>query len=304
MPDPLASFRQLSTTPAEAVRWACILEATAPKPGNVFPGRSFVDLTHSNFVAAAEITARCFGQKSERISNRMLAAVDQVQSHLGTNVNLGIILLLGPMVAADERASVTALKQGAGNPTSSFENLQAWIPGIEAVLEGLNDDDGELIFMAIQRATAGGMGTTQQLDVGQTHTSVDILQAMELAKTRDRIGLQYSDGYRDLICHITPVLLRAIQSTGDVLSGICHAHVHLLKEAPDTLIARKNGIEVASNVQQRASVVDPFDPESMESFDQYLRANGHQLNPGTTADLLAASLYLILRTITPETHHE
>jgi len=304
MPDPLLPFRRLSTTAPEAVRWACVLEATAPKPGNVFPGRSFVDLSHADFIAAAEIASRCFGQPNQRISQRMLSTVDQVQSHLGTNVNLGIILLLGPIIAADEHANAMQGNQTIDTNGSSIKDLNAWMPEVSSVLENLSDEDGRLIFLAIQRASPGGMGTTTHWDVGQAHTHIDILQAMDSVRDRDRIALQYSDRFVDLISHITPILQRALESTGDVLAGISHAHVHLLAEAPDTLIERKNGKEVAATVQERARSVDPHDASSMESFDRYLRSNGHQLNPGTTADLLAASLYLLLRTNTQESHHE
>ena len=37
------------------------------------------------------------------------------------------------------------------------------------------------------------------------------------------------------------------------------------------------------------------DPESVADFDRLLRSNGNRLNPGTTADLIAASLFVLLR---------
>ena len=36
-----------------AAQLACILEASAPKPGNVSPGRPFEDLRYEDFVASA-----------------------------------------------------------------------------------------------------------------------------------------------------------------------------------------------------------------------------------------------------------
>ncbi len=41
MADTLGRLRELSGTPKDAIRWACVLEATAPKVGNVYPGQSF-----------------------------------------------------------------------------------------------------------------------------------------------------------------------------------------------------------------------------------------------------------------------
>ena len=88
----------------------------------------------------------------------------------------------------------------------------------------------------------------------------------------------------------------AIKQYGDVLRGISHAHLRLLSLEPDSLIARKNGMEIAVAVQMRAKKIDFDDPTSMAKFDDSLRSNAHELNPGTTADLIAAALYLLLRT--------
>ncbi|MGI9470122.1 MAG: triphosphoribosyl-dephospho-CoA synthase [Rubripirellula sp.] len=287
MNDPLHAFRHLACTPAEAVRWACVLEATAPKPGNVFPGRSFADLNHADFVAAAEIAARDLGLKKEPISLRMLNAVDQMISRLGTNVNLGIILLLGPLVAADESRLAT-LAEGDPVPT--------WSSAIPGVLDRFDGQDGKRIFLAIQRASAGGMGSSESMDLNESHDSVNILQAMTIAKDRDRIARQYAGGYADLLEHIVPTLRDSITDCGDVLIGICQSHVRLLADAPDSLIARKNGPKLAEEVQQRAGQVDLNDVDSMEAFDRFLRTGGHHLNPGTTADLIAAAIYVLLRT--------
>ena len=286
MNDPLRAFRHLSATPAEAVRWACVLEATAPKPGNVFPGRGFADLNHGDFISAAEIAARDLGRSSDPITTRMLRAVDQMKSHLGTNVNLGIILLLGPLVAADEARSAEAV----------FTDENGWGSSLRHVLKQFDGQDGKRIFQAIQRASAGGLGSSESMDLNDAHDSVDILHAMQLAKDRDRVALQYADGFDDLFHEVVPIVDNAIRDRGDVLTGLCEAHLRLMASAPDSLISRKNGPEVASEVQQRARGVDPSDVDSVESFDRYLREGGHQLNPGTTADLIAAALYVLLRT--------
>lgn len=297
MPDTLHPYRQLCTRPSEAVRWACILEATAPKPGNVFPGQPFDDLTYGDFIAAADITANCFKNGNSRVSQRMLRAVTQIQDTQRTNVNLGIILLLGPLVSADEAA-------GQSNVATGIHQLQDWHPWVSKSLSEFDHLDGENIFQAIQSATAGGMGSSEKLDVNDAHEHVDICEAMHLAKDRDQIAKQYSDDFRELIFDIAPVVSNCMAGSHDPLMAICHAQIHLLTRAPDTLIARKNGVKVASEVQNRARGVDPMDQADMAAFDQYLRSQGHQLNPGTTADMIAAALYLLLRTKPLEKNNE
>ncbi len=42
--------------------------------------------------------------------------------------------------------------------------------------------------------------------------------------------------------------------------------------------------------------MDVHDQEACLEFDRRLRGSDHKLNPGTTADLIAAALYILLRT--------
>ena len=287
MTDPLRWLEPLVRTPEDAVRWACLLEATAPKPGNVFPGRPFTNLTYLDFVRAAEITADCFG-RAGRVSQGMLDAVVATASQCQSNVNLGIVLLLGPLVAADR----CLIAQGACGRTP-----EVWREAIGRQLQQMDEVDGQNVFRAIASASAGGLGKVDTMDVHATHSTVDLLQAMTLAADRDRIARQYSTGFVELVDLVAPTLQESMIECGDVMQGICQAHIRLLVLSPDSLIARKNGVVVAERVQSLARSVSIRDRESVEQFDASLRSPDHKLNPGTTADLIAAGLYLLLRTL-------
>ncbi len=287
MADPLHSFRRLIQKPADAVRWASVLEVTAPKAGNVYPGRPFKDLTFFDFVVAADIAAKHFNSESKRISKRIYRAVEETHGLTKTNVNLGILLLLGPLVAADE----LMIRLGR-----SQRNAKDWLSAINVVLESLDGQDGQNIFRAIQTAGAGGLGEVESMDVAAIYGEVDILEAMRLSMDRDRIAKQYATEFVDLFEEVLPLVWHSINQAGDLLEGIAMAHLQLLRDQTDSLIARKNGIEAAYAVRHRAAEVDAEDPNSIQKFDDYLRDPSHRLNPGTTADLIAASLYILLRT--------
>lgn len=353
MADPLERLRELSATPIDAIRWACILEATAPKVGNVYPGRSFDDLSYIDFVHAAEIACRQLTAEDESMSQRMFNAVQWTKNKVGTNVNLGIVLLLGPLVAADvdrgnevvgnkvsdpeasvspkdslslqqirafrsgegrlEKPSLAAIRHGgpwsASEPPASGRVIQPahattfisrtlfddWLPAIENFLGSLTENDGQNIFRAIAAASPGGLGQVESNDVCTTIGPVNIIEAMKQAADRDRIARQYATGFADLVQNVLPVVESAISQCGDVLRGISTAHLRLLASAPDSLIARKCGIDFAVQVRDRAAQIDIVDDAAVERFDQWLRKDGRRRNPGTTADLIAASLYLILR---------
>ena len=281
MTEPLLPLRALCNTPADAVRWACVLEATAPKAGNVYPGRDFEDLSYADFITAAEIAARQLADRSRSFPQRILDAVLEVRTATGTNVNLGILLLLGPLVAADQSRRCCC-------PSD-------WHDGIEQQLV-LSSDDSRLIFQAIAAASAGGLGSVDQMDVNDSRFHDDIIAAMQLAKDGDRIARQYAEGFRDLIQHVLPVVYDSMVEVQDMLHGIAVAHIRLLARTPDSLIARKCGQSVAEQVRQAAAEVEVKDATSCLEFDQSLRSGDHQRNPGTTADLIAAALYILLRT--------
>lgn len=275
------------TLPSEAVRWSCLLEATSPKAGNVTPGASFSDLCYLDFVTAANVAAEAFG-KHPQFSRAIFQAAKATAETCRTNVNLGILLLLGPLVAADELLS----QRGVTSPVT-----EDWLEAIEQVLSALEQEDQQLIFRAIGIANAGGLGEVDQWDVNQTHERVDLLAAMaDAAKRGDRIALQYQSGFSDLLTEVVPVLLAGIHEAGDVLFGIMQAQVHLLACSHDSLILRKNDSGTAEQVRVAASGVRITDPWQHMQLNRLLRTDsGHHLNPGTTADLIAAGLYVLLR---------
>lgn len=284
----LDAIRRQCNRPADAVRWACILEATAPKVGNVYPGREFRDLTYSDFVTAAELSATVFESPPDSFSHAVLKACESVAEKLHTNVNLGILLLLGPLVCADSSGD---------SPRLDRSTMQTRVAG---VLAAMTPDDSKRLYAAINVASPGGMGESDEMDLAGPPPA-DFLAAMRSAASRDRIAMNYADEFRDLLETVVPLVADSVESENDLLSGVAVAHLRLLADRPDSLIARKFGDQVASQVQQQARF-DHSDFDKREDFDRELRSGAvdlqgrrSKINPGTTADLIAAALYVLLR---------
>ncbi len=90
----------LDASIAELARAACLWEASAPKPGNVHPTASFVDMNYHHFVDSAEIVVSV-SKGSKRILKRprWFSGFEdrEVDSRArGINTNLGIALLIVP----------------------------------------------------------------------------------------------------------------------------------------------------------------------------------------------------------------
>ena len=125
---------------------------------------------------------------------------------------------------------------------------------------------------------------------------------MALAADRDLIARQYANGFREVFDDGVPAVLEGLERTGSLEGAIIHAHLHLMARHPDTLIARKRGAAEAEESARRArAVLDAGWPDGREAWaalrrlDAWLRAEGRGRNPGTTADLIAACLFVLLR---------
>ena len=86
---------------ATAAQLACLLEASAPKPGNVSPGRHFADVRYEDFLASAAAIGVPFADAGSRpVGRTILRAATATSQWTRSNTNLGIVLLLAPLARA------------------------------------------------------------------------------------------------------------------------------------------------------------------------------------------------------------
>jgi triphosphoribosyl-dephospho-CoA synthase len=265
---------------------ACIWEATARKPGNVHRYRDFADSAYPDFLLSAAAIAPVMATACQRrVGATILEAVRATRRVTGTNTNLGIVLLLAPLATVPPPLSPPHLEGDKGGGLRS---------GIECVLAGLDVEDARLVYEAIRLASPGGLGRVPQQDVREEPTQT-LRQVMALAAERDLVARQYANGFAEVFDDGVPALLTGLQRTGSMEGAILFAHLHLMAHHPDTLIARKRGWAEAEEAARRARAVLDTGWAELNSFDAWLRAEGHTRNPGATADLLTASLFVLLR---------
>lgn len=273
---------------AAAFSRACLDELEAPKPGNVHlfaPGHR---MTAAEFVRSANAAAAPLAVPGARVGSRILGAVEATLAAVGTNTNLGIILLCAPLAAtADIRAA----------------DLR---PALAQVLEALDIQDAELAFRAIARAAPAGLGRAERHDVTKT-ASVSLKDAMAEASSRDRIARQYVSDFEDIFERGEPVLTAVLASGAEPKWATLAVYLEFLSAFPDSHIARKHGIATAEDVCRAASRYHRR-MRSLEkpaalladllAWDALLKERG--INPGTSADLTVATLFAHrLRTILP-----
>jgi len=128
----------------------------------------------------------------------------------------------------------------------------------------------------------------------------DLREAMRQASERDMIARQYSNNFQDLLGRCVPWLIEEIGKEKTTTESIVRLHLRIMAEYPDSLIARKCGRETACQAASLAArVLECQDAqqyqEKLSDLDFWLRSDHHKRNPGTTADLVGATLFAALR---------
>ncbi len=275
----------MSTPPSElaaCTTLACLLEASAPKPGNVAPGRPFRDMRYEDFVASAVAIGPVLAQAGQRpLGETIRDAVRATRRWTNANTNLGIILLLTPLARAAALSGVLR-------------------DGLRTVLRHTTVTDAAEAYVGIREARPGGLGHAAEQDLAAA-PSVTLLEAMRLAAERDAIAAEYASGFR-VTFEVGLPAVRAARAAGlDWEGATVETFLTLLAHQPDTLIARKLGAAAAAEVGARAAGVlaagglrDEAGRAALAVFDASLRDTQNSRNPGTTADLTAAALFAVL----------
>jgi len=268
---------------AAAAQTACLMDVMAPKPGNVGRGRDLPGLTYRDFVLSAYAIGPAFRRHARGRPGRLiLEAVGTTRRHVATNTNLGIVLLLAPLACAAASAGGTFRRR------------------LERVLHALDRRDARDVYRAIRLAEPGGLGRVAAQDV-RADPTVSLLECMRLAAARDAVAREYATGFATTLSIGLPALRRQRDRHVPLPAAIAQTYLILLGSEPDTLIVRRHGAAAARAIRRRARAIlraggflTRRGQALAESLDRDLRARRPPGNPGATADLTVASLFLSL----------
>lgn len=271
-----------STSLAVCAELACTWEARARKAGNVNPVHSFRDLTVDEFYRSAVAIAPVIDAAPQRsVGATVLLAIQATREVVASNTNLGIVLLLAPLAVVPRRFPLRA--------------------GINAVLDALTIDDAKQVFAAIRLANPGGMGVRSEHDI-RSEPTLPLREVMGLAHDHDLIARQYVNGFCEVLEEGVPALQIGMERVRYLEDAIIFCQLTLLGRHPDSLIERKRGYHEAKEASRRAQAVldagwpqSPLGRRAFAELDAWMRAIRNTRNPGTTADLVTASLFAALR---------
>ena len=244
------------------------------------PGAGFPDLTYDHFVRAAYIAAATLPRAGEiGVGQAVLACVEATVAACGTNVNLGVALLLAPLCAVPRDVPLAE--------------------GVDAVLAGTTVADAAAVYEAIRLANPGGLGDAAEQDVRREPT-VTLTAAMTLAADRDRVARQYARGFAGVQEDAADLTRRWSRRSHDWEDCVLRTFCRRLALAPDSHIVRRCGRGEAERVAVRARSAEDrtgvrgsplVGSAEYRRLDRFLRGGVPRRNPGTTADLTAAALF-------------
>ncbi|MDG6220222.1 MAG: triphosphoribosyl-dephospho-CoA synthase [Candidatus Thermoplasmatota archaeon] len=271
---------------------ASLTECSVQKPGNVGPLRDFPDLGYGDFIVSSillgsETSLVANGKKS--FGQGILDYALSAKRDIGTNVHLGTAILLMPLAQAAASQSLPV----------SEEKLRQ---NLSTVLRSAGQHDSEMVCRAIKETSPSGLQDPCFRD-SPVSTLVDMirdknlsyLQWMALGAEKDDVAKETVESYPRCFMGAKMLGLRGVKK------NVLPLFLHLLSQNPDTLITGTRGRAVAEEISALAKKAISFpvgqgsmDSVALKSLEEYCEAV--DANPGTTADMVCASIYIALLT--------
>ena len=314
--------------PVDDATLALLLEvAGTPKPGNVDRRRDLDDLRFEAFLGGAvgarpglELAATgATADEVPGVGEAFERAVAGMSDRAGTNTQFGCLLLLVPLVraAADPERELSPDSVDALCQSTTVDDAVAFYRAFEAVDVAVDDPPPGAGDLDVRRGSHAEPAIRER---GMTLRDVLALSAdpgdPETTEDPDRVpdrnAAEWTEGF--------PRTFRAAEwiltDEGPLADRAARAFLGLLAAEPDTLVASTLGAETAHEASGRARAIlepdagDPSGPvgdvsgvdadavhgadlDAAESLAEAFVAEG--INPGTTADLTCAALFVALR---------
>ncbi len=318
-----------------AAQLAAALEVSAtPKPGNIHRNADYPLTRFEHFLSGAVALGPAIGDVASQgikvgsdvikyneigIGKYVKQAVQDVKSwHNGGNTHLGSIMLFVPL-----SASAAILKK-----RESKIMVESLRKEVVKVMEATTTQDTLDFYDAVSSLNLGWLGEIRlkdRPDINSSHSinqiknsGITFFEIMQSSSEWDGISHELTNGLSASFTIGYPSFIETYTEIQDVNVATVNAFLKILSEIPDTFIARKIGLEITHNISEAVKIGMPLSQKISEKskkildecrgmlsekgqaeiveMDEELRRSAGNLNPGTTADITAASLMIALLT--------
>ncbi|MCZ7357744.1 MAG: triphosphoribosyl-dephospho-CoA synthase [Candidatus Methanoperedens sp.] len=276
---------------ARCVQLAMLLEVSAtPKPGNIDRDHNYTDTRFEHFLASAvgvyPVMEKAAGSKSGVGALIREAVAESSKWQKGGNTHFGAFILLIPLVMA----------------AGKCEDKKCLRERVEKIVRETTVEDAIEFYRAFSLARVK-VKPVEQLGLGD-ESSVDKIKAqgltlydlMEISCSYDMIAAEWVNGFQKTFeCAAS---IRDKLNKCGINDAVVLTFMELLSSSKDTFIQTKFDIKKAEEVSLRAKKIlkrgNGMDKimDEIHSFDDDLLKE--RINPGSTADLIIAGLFVSL----------
>ncbi len=268
---------------------AMILEVSGtPKPGNIDRDHDYAGTKYEDFLASAvgvyPVMERACGEGG--IGSLIFdASAESVLWQGGGNTHFGAYILLFPLIKAAVRGPLEKLRENAIDiaKETTVEDAIDFYRAFSMVdvrmkrAEDLTDGEREL--------DVGSGGATDEL----RRRGMTMFDVMSMSAKNDMVAREWVDGFRRSFDAADKIITR--RKTGTMNDATVLSYLELLAAEPDTFIAKKYDMEKALYVQGLA--IDVIERRmTLKELSQRLYIE--KINPGSTADIVIAGLFIAL----------
>lgn len=279
----------MKTTPdrvAQAAQLSMLIElSSTPKPGNVDRSHDFEEIKFHHFLISAVSAYPAFrdaalgGEPTGRLIRRAVSAWRGWG--LSQNTHFGTIALLVPLAKAAGRGGDLRVE-------------------LRRVLEETTVEDA-LEFYAAFKIAGARVAEVGYLSLEDPHSSdrvlsenKTLLDLMRLSRGHDLVAREWSTGFERSFA-LSEILTKRVEDLG-MNDGVVMTYLEALAEIPDGLVASKFGFKKAEDASGRARSILGFEVRktlrlARELDDEFIEED---VNPGSTADLIGAALFIAL----------
>jgi triphosphoribosyl-dephospho-CoA synthase len=270
-------------TPAQNAELALLLEvAGTPKPGNVDRERDLATLRFEHFLAGAvgaQDGLRA-AQNGERVGAAFERAVEGMTEQGGGNTQFGALLLLTPLLRAAAENELTPDAVADIVADTTVEDAADFYRAFDHVDVRVGDPPDDMEPLDVRRGSDAVPAVEER--------GVTLADVMERSADRDGVAREWTDEFERTFRAAD----RISSLEGPLPDRAANTFLWLLSRQPDTHVAKKYGENTARSVMVRAQEARENGPDLVRAFAESLVDSG--INPGTTADVTAAALFVAL----------
>lgn len=267
---------------AENAQLALLLEVSGtPKPGNVDRHRDYGDLRFEQFMAGAvgSLSGLRMAADGVTLGRAFERAIAGMSEQSGGNTQFGALLMLTPLVRAAATDRLTAA-------------------GTTAIVEATTVDDACSFYRAFEHVDVAVEEPPEGLDALDVRRGSEAVETLRERETTLYDVMGFSEEVDGVAAEWTSGFERSFEAAewlladdGPIYRRASRTFFRLLADQPDTFVITRNSEAAAEEATERARAVLEGAEDGEELAEEF---RDRDINPGTTADITAAALFIAL----------